>query len=183
MEHHSAGVGPVIMTQRVLTSGCHFLRLIVLSKYIESRTILSKFRSALGPFILRSKHTVVLVLLLTLGVAPEAYSQNRQNPPAKSPLSKPNAHASVAGDAKRGFQGFLSDQKRIWTCPAHLKISDAAWVGRHTVEIRERGGQLERRYYVNGTEHPFEPEGRQWLHDNLPKFPGGRRHICAYGCT
>ena len=128
MEHHSAGVGPVIMTQRVLTSGCHFLRLIVLSKYIESRTILSKFRSALGPFILRSKHTVVLVLLLTLGVAPEAYSQNRQNPPAKSPLSKPNAHASVAGDAKRGFQGFLSDQKRIWTCPAHLKISDAEWL-------------------------------------------------------
>ena len=52
----------------------------------------------------------------------------------------------------------------------YLKISDQAWVGRHTVEIHERGGSLERRYYVNGTERPYEPEGRQWLHDNLPKF-------------
>ena len=30
--------------------------------------------------------------------------------------------------------------------------------------------ELERRYYVNGSERPFEPDGRQWLHDNLPKF-------------
>ena len=40
-----------------------------------------------------------------------------------------------------------------------LKISDGAWLGRHSVEIRERNGQLEHRYYVNGSERPFEPEG------------------------
>jgi beta-lactamase regulating signal transducer with metallopeptidase domain len=52
----------------------------------------------------------------------------------------------------------------------YLKISDGAWFGRHSIEIRERGGQLERRYYVNGSERPYEPEGRAWLRDNLPKF-------------
>ncbi len=52
----------------------------------------------------------------------------------------------------------------------YLKISDGAWFGRHSVEIRERGGQLARRYYVNGSERPYEPEGRVWLRENLPKF-------------
>ena len=52
----------------------------------------------------------------------------------------------------------------------YLKISDGAWFGRHSVEIRERGGQLERRYYVNGSERPFDPEGRAWLRENLPRF-------------
>ncbi|HEY3884479.1 MAG TPA: M56 family metallopeptidase, partial [Vicinamibacterales bacterium] len=51
-----------------------------------------------------------------------------------------------------------------------LRISDGAWFGRHSVEIREHAGQIERRYYVNGIERPFDPEGRQWLQENLPKF-------------
>lgn len=53
---------------------------------------------------------------------------------------------------------------------ALFRISDGAWFGRHSVEIREHDGQLERHYYVNGAERPYEPEGRQWLHDHLPKF-------------
>ncbi|HYT66591.1 MAG TPA: M56 family metallopeptidase [Vicinamibacterales bacterium] len=52
----------------------------------------------------------------------------------------------------------------------YLKISDGAWLGRHSVEIQERNGQLERHYYVNASERPYEPEGRVWLHQNLPKF-------------
>ena len=52
----------------------------------------------------------------------------------------------------------------------YIKISDGNWIGRHAVEIRERGGQLERRYFVNLSERPFEPEGRAWLRHNLPKF-------------
>jgi beta-lactamase regulating signal transducer with metallopeptidase domain len=52
----------------------------------------------------------------------------------------------------------------------HLKISDAALLGRHTVEINERGGQLQRRYYVNGVERPYDPEGREWLKTVLPRF-------------
>jgi hypothetical protein len=49
----------------------------------------------------------------------------------------------------------------------YLKISDGT---RHSVEIRERGGQLERRYYVNGSERPYDAEGRAWLQQNLPRF-------------
>lgn len=52
----------------------------------------------------------------------------------------------------------------------YLKITDGNWIGRHSVEIRERGGQLERRYYVNGSERPYEPAGREWLKQSLPKF-------------
>jgi beta-lactamase regulating signal transducer with metallopeptidase domain len=51
-----------------------------------------------------------------------------------------------------------------------LEISDAALIARHTVEVREHGGTLERRYWVTGSERPFEPEGRQWLRDHLPQF-------------
>jgi hypothetical protein len=51
-----------------------------------------------------------------------------------------------------------------------LKITDGNWVGRHAVEIRERNGQLERHYYVNASERAYEPEGRVWLQQNLPKF-------------
>ncbi len=51
-----------------------------------------------------------------------------------------------------------------------LKISDGRWLGRHSVEIRERNGQLEHHYYVNAAERPYEPEGREWLRQNLPKF-------------
>ena len=52
----------------------------------------------------------------------------------------------------------------------YIKVSDGNWLGRHSVEIRERGGSLERRYFVNLSERPYEPEGRKWLQDNLPKF-------------
>ena len=52
----------------------------------------------------------------------------------------------------------------------YIKVSEGAWLGRHSVEIRERGGSLERRYFVNLSERPYEPEGRKWLQDNLPKF-------------
>jgi beta-lactamase regulating signal transducer with metallopeptidase domain len=51
-----------------------------------------------------------------------------------------------------------------------LKLSDGKWLGRHSVEIRERGGQIEHLYYVNGSSRPYEPEGRAWLQQNLPKF-------------
>ena len=42
--------------------------------------------------------------------------------------SNPSAHGSFADDAKKTFGGFVSDQKRIWTSPARLKISDAEWL-------------------------------------------------------
>jgi hypothetical protein len=59
-----------------------------------------------------------------------------------------------------------------------LRISDGSWAfgfgnlfsAAHAVEIAERNGQIDHRYFVNGREHPYEPEGRTWLRENLPKF-------------
>jgi beta-lactamase regulating signal transducer with metallopeptidase domain len=60
-----------------------------------------------------------------------------------------------------------------------LRVSDGQWEGTlgrmfstppHLVDISERNGQIEHRYFVNGSERPFEPEGRAWLRENLPKF-------------
>ena len=72
----------------------------------------------------------------------------------------------------RGAFEFTDDDTDVRQLSAggYLKISNGAWIGRHSVEIRERGGQLERRYYVNASERPYEPEGRLWLRDNLPRF-------------
>ncbi|HSC28442.1 MAG TPA: M56 family metallopeptidase [Vicinamibacterales bacterium] len=50
-----------------------------------------------------------------------------------------------------------------------LRIRDGA-DGR-AVEFRaDDTGRIERRYWVGGSERPFEPEGRQWLAQALPRF-------------
>jgi bla regulator protein blaR1 len=72
----------------------------------------------------------------------------------------------------RGVFEFTDDDTdvRALSAGGYLKISDGAWFGRHSIEIRERGGELDRRYYVNGSERPYDPDGRAWLRENLPKF-------------
>ena len=72
----------------------------------------------------------------------------------------------------RGKFEFSDDDTDVRTMSpgGWLKISDGKWLGRHSVEIRERDGQLEHLYYVNASSRPYEPEGRAWLHQNLPKF-------------
>ena len=83
---------------------------------------------------------------------------------------------SVNGDrlevSYSGTFEFTDDETdvRQMSAGGYLKISDGRWLGRHSVEIRERGGALEHRYFVNAAERPFEPEGRAWLRENLPKF-------------
>lgn len=59
---------------------------------------------------------------------------------------------------------------RVLSPGGHIHIADSGAAGRHVIEIRERGGTIERKYSVNGSERPFDPEGRQWLRDNLPKL-------------
>ena len=53
----------------------------------------------------------------------------------------------------------------------YLKIKDGGWVGGRTVEFRsDASGNLARRFWVGRNERPFEPEGRQWLAQTLPRF-------------
>jgi hypothetical protein len=91
---------------------------------------------------------------------------------------------SVSYSGRLDFTDDDTDVREI-SSGGYLKISDAAWIGRHTVEIHERGGQLEHRYFVNGSERSYEPEGRQWLRETLPKFVrntgiGAERRVARY---
>jgi beta-lactamase regulating signal transducer with metallopeptidase domain len=78
-------------------------------------------------------------------------------------------HLEVTYSGKFEFTDDDTDV-RVMSPGGSLKISDGKWLGRHSVEIRERGGQLEHLYYVNASSRPYEPEGRVWLQQNLPRF-------------
>ena len=54
----------------------------------------------------------------------------------------------------------------------YLRIKDGQRFGTdNSVEFRGgSGGAIERRFWVSGRERPFEPEGRKWLAEVLPKF-------------
>ena len=54
----------------------------------------------------------------------------------------------------------------------YLRIKDGRRLGTdNSVEFRPgSGGAIERRFWVSGKERPFDPEGRKWLAEVLPKF-------------
>ena len=54
----------------------------------------------------------------------------------------------------------------------YLRIKDGRRFGTdNSVEFRAgSGGAIERRFWVSGRERPFDPEGRKWLAEVLPKF-------------
>jgi len=52
-----------------------------------------------------------------------------------------------------------------------LMIRDSGWVSSRTLEFRADGaGTIQRRYWVGWSEKPFDPEGRQWMAQQLPRF-------------
>lgn len=54
---------------------------------------------------------------------------------------------------------------------SELRIRDGGWIGSRTVEFRsDAGGNISRRYWNGMSEKPFDPEGRQWLAQMLPRF-------------
>ena len=54
---------------------------------------------------------------------------------------------------------------------ANLKIGDGGWFRGRTVEFSaDASGKITRRYWSGSTERPFEPEGKQWLAQSLPRF-------------
>jgi hypothetical protein len=53
----------------------------------------------------------------------------------------------------------------------YFKISDGGWFGGKGVDIRADGaGAITRRYRVGIIEKPYEPDGRVWLAQMLPRF-------------
>jgi hypothetical protein len=54
---------------------------------------------------------------------------------------------------------------------SQLRISDGGWLRGKSVELTADGsGGIVRRYWVGSSERPFEPEGKQWLAQMLPRF-------------
>ena len=99
---------------------------------------MNKLRTRFSRFIRVPRLPICALLIAsTIAVKAQNFDQNGaagiQNTTSGSPRatgspSKPSAHGSVADDPKKTFDGFVADQKRIWTAPAHLKISDAEWL-------------------------------------------------------
>ena len=73
----------------------------------------------------------------------------------------------------RGDVEFSDDDKDIksLTPGGWLRIKDGGWLGGHTMEFRaDASGKIERRFWTGSREQPFEPEGRKWLEQVLPRF-------------
>jgi beta-lactamase regulating signal transducer with metallopeptidase domain len=76
----------------------------------------------------------------------------------------------VKYDGEIEFTDDDSDVKRL-SPGGMLRIRDGSLIGGRTVEFNADGsGTITRRYFVGLLERPFEPEGRQWLHQALPRF-------------
>jgi beta-lactamase regulating signal transducer with metallopeptidase domain len=53
----------------------------------------------------------------------------------------------------------------------YLKISEGRSLSKTTVELNaDNQGNITRRYWSGTSERPYEPEGRQWLAQTLPRF-------------
>jgi hypothetical protein len=71
-----------------------------------------------------------------------------------------------------GAVEFTEDDKDVKSLApgGHFRISTGSWFGRG-VDIRaDSSGILSRRYRVSIVEKPYEPEGREWLAQTLPRF-------------
>ena len=52
-----------------------------------------------------------------------------------------------------------------------LRIREGGWISSRTVEfLADASGKIQRRYWVGMSEKPFEPEGRAWLSQALPRI-------------
>ena len=52
-----------------------------------------------------------------------------------------------------------------------LRIKDGGWLGGHTIDFKaDASGSITRRYWDGMSEKPFEPEGRAWLAQALPRL-------------
>jgi hypothetical protein len=72
-----------------------------------------------------------------------------------------------------GVIEFTDDDKDVKSISPDglLRIRDGGVTGGRTVEFRsDSSGNVSRRYWEGSSERPFEPEGRRWLTEALPRF-------------
>ena len=99
-------------------------------------------------------------------VPPSGYSQKSGNYVHSNDGEK--FEVNYRGDFE--FTDDDSDVKSI-APDGWLRIKQTGRNGSQTVEFRSDGsGKIERRYWNGTSERPFEPEGRKWLSQVLPRF-------------
>jgi hypothetical protein len=112
-------------------------------------------------------------------------------PPAPAALAAPPAPASAAVRSQkngnfmwsndgeklevnyRGDIEFTDDDSDVKSLAPDgwLRIKESGRNGAHAIEFRsDASGKIERRFWVGTSERPFEPEGRKWLEQILPRF-------------
>ncbi len=52
----------------------------------------------------------------------------------------------------------------------YLTLSKTVFGGKHKVDMRQEGSNLQKRYFQGSKEKPWEPEGRKWLAEILPEL-------------
>ena len=76
----------------------------------------------------------------------------------------------VCWDGEFEFTDDDTDIKSM-TAGSQVRISDGGWFNGRSIEFTaDASGKITRRYWVGRTEHPFDPEGKRWLAQSLPRF-------------
>ena len=100
-------------------------------------------------------------------------------PPASVQLDGSQSHGNISWSNSRekvevrydGAVVFADDDADVVRLSpgGYLQISDGGWLSARKVEFRaDAAGRIERRFWIGGSEKPFEPEGRRWLSEALP---------------
>jgi beta-lactamase regulating signal transducer with metallopeptidase domain len=135
----------------------------------EQRVLRSRpLTNAAAPVAVAADATIHAALSMSVAVG-QSISHNASDSHGTWAWSNNGERLEVTYSGEFEFTDDDTDVRQM-SAGGSLKISDGRWLGRHSVEIMERGGALEHRYFVNGSQRPYEPEGRVWLRDNLPKF-------------
>ena len=101
--------------------------------------------------------------------APEGPRSDGERSQGNFSWSNAREKVDVRYDGAIEFSDDDTDVKRL-SPNGYLKIVDGGWFSGHTVEFRaDSSGRIERRFWIGSSERPFEPEGRRWLSDALPR--------------
>jgi beta-lactamase regulating signal transducer with metallopeptidase domain len=102
--------------------------------------------------------------------ASSGFSSSSQRSHGTMSWSNNGEKLEVKYDGEFEFTDDDTDMKRM-SPGGHLRISDGGWLRGHSVEFTaDASGNITRRFWVGASEKPFEPEGRQWLSQKLPRF-------------
>jgi beta-lactamase regulating signal transducer with metallopeptidase domain len=192
---HALALGARDATHALAAGARDAKRALLRGSQLSRRTrLLSQTRSPLPPI---EPDAPLPPVAPSAPVAPEAPAlAERPSPPAApqapTPPDAPVAPAAPRSDGRQSHGNFSwsngrekldvrydgdvefaaddSDVTRM-SPGGYLKISDGGWLSGRTVEFRADGsGRIERRFWVGSSEKPFEPDGRRWLADSLPRL-------------